>query len=304
MAESSEAPLIPLLVEGSGRDGTTLMMQLLGTAAEIAFDRSYPYEQRYFSYLLAWARLPTLEDWEAEGWDLDSLAHPGDLTRAGSIGPLPWRDRTLIAGTGDREFWRDAFDPAWTAFSTRARAAIRSQLGDPDLELRYYAQKSADSWALPLDRFPDLRLVCLLRDPRDTWISSVAFHRRRASEGDAFLPVEPNGSVEEVLDKFLNDQKHRLRWLQTAAKDLDAPVVRFENLVADLPREAERLGDWLGVRLDAEAVLRRRGEFSGHITAGSAERSAARWKDEMSDELAHRFGEAMGTELSELGYEV
>lgn len=288
MAESSEAPLIPVLVEGSGRDETTLMMQLLGTAAEIAFDRTYPYEQRYFSYLLAWARLPTREDWRAEGWDLDSLAHPGDLEKAGLMGPLPWPDRTLIAGAGDREFWRDAFDPAWAAFSTRARAAVRKQLGDPDLELRYYAQKSADSWALPLDKLPELRLVCLLRDPRDTWISSVAFHQQRA----------------EMLDKFLDGQKHRLRWLQTAEEDLDAPVVRFEDLVADLPTEAERLGDWLGVRLDAEAVLRRRGEFSEDITAGSAERSAARWKDEMPAELIDRFRKAMGPELSQLGYEV
>lgn len=304
MADPSEAPLVPVLVDGSGRDGTTLMMQLLGTAAEIAFDRTYPYEQRYFSYLLAWARLPMREDWEAEGWDLDSLAHPEDLEEAGLVGPLPWPDRTLIAGSGGGEFWQEVFDPAWAAFSTRARAATRRQLGDPSLAIRCYAQKSADSWALPLDRFPDLKLVCLLRDPRDTWISSVAFHERRAAVGDAFLPIGPDGSVEEVLDKFLDDQRQRLRWLHSAEEDLEAPVVRFENLVADLPTEAERLGDWLGLRLDAEAVLRRRGEFSKHITAGSAEQSAARWKDEMSGELADRFRQAMGTELSQLGYEV
>ena len=74
--EEGGAPLVPVLVDGTGRDGTTLAMQLLGTAAEIAFDRTYPYEQRYFSYLLQWSRLPLLEleDWESELWNLDSLA--------------------------------------------------------------------------------------------------------------------------------------------------------------------------------------------------------------------------------------
>jgi hypothetical protein len=300
--EQPEAPLVPILVDGSGRDGTTLLMQLLGTSAEIAFDRTYPYEQRYFSYLLHWSQLPTLPSWDEERWNLDSLAHSDILAEAGVVGPIPWGEHSLIAGDSEPDVWREIFDSVWSTFSRRARQALRSRLGDEELAIRFYAQKNASSWALPLDRLPDLRLVCLLRDPRDVWLSSVAFHERRAEQGDAFLPVGPGGSVEDVLEEFLDDQKERLRWLAKAESERGIPIVRYESLVADLPGEAKRLGEWLGIHLDAEAVLRRRGQYSEHITSASTDQSVARWRREMPEELVARFGQEMGDDLAELGY--
>lgn len=297
----SDGPLAPLLVDGSGRDGTTLMMQLLGTSAEIAFDRIYPFEQRYFTYLLHWARLPLRESWDEASWNLDNLAHVETLEEAAFAGPVPWPERSLIGG-GEGAFWREAFDAGWTAFSKRARQAVRSRLGDGALPVRFYAQKSADTWALPFAQLPGLRLICLLRDPRDTWISSIAFHRRRLAEGDVFLPVDPDASEEQILTKFIDDQRERLRWLLTVEEELGAPVIRYESLVTDLPGEAGRIGAWLGVRLDAEAVLRRQGEFAGHMTSGSPEESVGRWRGEMDGDLAARFWQSMGDELMQLGY--
>lgn len=304
MADSpSDTPLTPLLVDGSGRDGTTLVMQLLGTAAEIAFDRIYPYEQRYFSYLLYWAQLPTREGWDEASWNLDNLAHVELLQETPVVGPLPWGERSLISGNGGNEFWQEAFVAAWAAFSDRAREAVQMRLGDESLEVRYYAQKSADSWALPFGSLPDYRLLCLLRDPRDTWISSVAFHQRRAAEGDSFLPIGPDEAEGEYLKKFIEDQRQRLRWLATVEAELGAPVIRYESLIRDLPGEAERIGAWLGAHLDAEAVARRRGEYAGHITSGSVEGSVARWRGEMEPEVAELFWAAMGDELEQFGYE-
>ncbi len=299
----AEAPLTAVLVDGSGRDGTTLLMQLLGTSAEIAFDRTYPYEQRYFSYLLHWSRLPTEEAWDKDRWNLDSLAHSRILEKTSVVGPIPWPERSLISGSGERKFWQDALDAAWAAFSERAREAMRSRLGDETLPVRYYAQKNADSWAMPLEQLPELRLACILRDPRDTWLSSVAFHQRRVASGDAFLPLGPEEPVEAALGQFIEDQRTRLRWLRTVESELDAPLVRYESLVTDLAGEAKRLGEWLGVWLDAEAVLRRRGDFAKHITAGKVEQSVGRWRREMATDIAARFWAAMGEELAEFGYE-
>jgi hypothetical protein len=298
----SDSPLTPLLVDGSGRDGTTLLMQLLGTSPEVAFDRIYPFEQRYYTYLLHWSRLPTREDWDEERWSLDSLAHVETLEGDDSIGPLPWPERSLIGGS-EGTFWREAFDAAWAAFSKRAREAVRSRLGDGGLEVRYYAQKSADTWALPFEQLPGLRMICLLRDPRDTWLSSVAFHRRRLEQGDTFLPIDPGASEEEMLTVFLDHQQQRLGWLLTVEEERGAPLIRYESLVTDLVGEAGRIGAWLGVELDGEAVLRRRGEFSDHMTSGSPESSIGRWRSEMPPDLAARFWQAMGDELARLGYE-
>ena len=296
------APLVPILVDGSGRDGTTLAMQLLGTAAEIAFDRTYPYEQRYFSYLLQWARVPLLEDWDNELWNLDSLAHTEYLEEATVVGPVPWPERSLLAGGGERELWEEAFESVWATFSRRAREAMRSRLGDQGLEVRYYAQKIAESWALPPSLLADARLLCILRDPRDTWMSSLAFHRRRAAVGDSFLPLGPDDSEDDFMRKFIEDQRTRMQWLRGVESD-DVPVIRYEALVGDLAAEAERLGEWLGVRLDAEAVLRRRGDYAKHMTAGGPEQSVGRWRQEMGADVAALFWQAMGEELAAFGYE-
>lgn len=305
MAEStSDAALTPLLVDGSGRDGTTLVMQLLGTAAEVAFDRTYPYEQRYFSYLLYWSRLPLREEWDRAKWSLDSLAHAAILQEAPVVGPLPWRERSLITGNGGgKEFWQEAFDGAWEAFSNRARNAVRTRLGDESLEIRYYAQKSAESWAIPFEDLGDIRLLCLLRDPRDTWISSLAFHRRRLEKGDSFLPLAGDSSEDELVRRFIEAQRHRLRWLVDVEEKLGAPLIRYEDLIRDLPGQAQVIGEWLDLRLDAEAVARRRGEYSGHVTAGSVEESVGRWRREMSTDVASLFWAAMGTELEQFGFE-
>src|SRR5690242_2164504 len=37
----------------SGRVGSTLLMQLLGTSPQIAFDRFYPFENRYAAHAVA-----------------------------------------------------------------------------------------------------------------------------------------------------------------------------------------------------------------------------------------------------------
>jgi hypothetical protein len=299
-----DADLVPVLVDGSGRDGTTLAMQLLATSPQIAFDRVYPYEQRYFNYLLQWSRVAQRESWDGERWNLDNLAHADALRDTDVVGPIPWMERSLIGDPGSGDFWKAAFKAVWGEFSARAREAMRSQLGDPSLAIRYYAQKNAESWDMPASEIPlpEVKIVALLRDPRDVWQSSVAFHNRRKGEGGTFLPIAEGESEDAYLAEFIEQQKKRLGWLQTL-QDGEVPVVRYESLIGDLPAEAERLGGWLGLHLDAGAVFLRREVFGEHITAKTPEASVGRWKSEMSDQLAGRFSAAMGAELAEFGYE-
>lgn len=306
MADRSLEPdLVPILVDGSGRDGTTLAMQLLATSPEIAFDRVYPYEQRYFNYLLQWSRLPERDSWDTSEWNLDNLAHTKSLRQTPLVGPIPWMERSLIA-SASQDFWKAVFGAAWTEFSIRARNAMRSQLGDKSLRVRYYAQKNAETWNIGAEEvpLPEVKVIALVRDPRDIWQSSVAFHRRRQGAGDSFLPIAEGESPDSYLADFIEQQKARLSWLHTLSVEDEVPIVRYENLISDLPAEAARLSDWLGLHLDAEAVARRREGFGEHITAKSPEASVGRWKNEMPEDLAARFSQAMGTELEQLDFEV
>jgi hypothetical protein len=299
-----ETNLVPILVDGSGRDGTTLAMQLLGTSPEIAFDRVYPYEQRYFNYLLQWSRLPERDSWDDGKWNLDNLSHANFLRDTDVVGPIPWVERSLLVGSGSQPFSATIFEDVWGEFSQRAREAMRSQLGDRGLSIRYYAQKNAETWDLPVDEvpLPQLKIVALLRDPRDTWQSSVAFHRRRQEAGAGFLPIAKGESEDSYLADFIAQQKTRFGWLRTCAEN-QVPIVKYESLITDLPAEAARLGEWLGLHLDAEAVLRRREGLDEHITAKSPEASVGRWKSGMSAELVARFSAEIGAELAEFGYE-
>jgi hypothetical protein len=303
--QRAEAGLTPILVDGSGRDGTTLAMQLLATAPEIAFDRVYPYEQRYFNYLLQWARLPEQGKWDEGKWSLDNLAHTDSLKNSHLLGPVPWLQRTLIAGDGSEGFAEAIFEAVWAEFSKRAREAMQAEFGDPGLAVRYYAQKNAETWEIRPEEvpLPELKLIALLRDPRDIWQSSVAFHRRRQEEGGVFLPIAAGETEDSYLGEFIEQQRTRLEWLRARSAESEMQILRYESLIADLPAEAERLGEWLGVRLDAGAVLQRREGFGKHITASNPEASVGRWRGEMSDEAAAHFAAAMGAELAELGYE-
>jgi hypothetical protein len=285
--------LLPILVDSVGRGGTTLMMQLLGTSSEIAFDRTYPFEHRYFSYLLELSDVLTRSDWDHDLW-------PGNPTAAlprdhQLVGPVPWKDRRMIAPDDLPPIAERAFALLWREFSERARVRMR-QLGFEG-SARYYAEKYNGARRLLLRKdLPNLLVLPLLRDPRDTLVSAMAFDAKRA---EGFLRFPPGEGVDQHLDRFFKVHRARLRWLAS----FDGPWFSYERLATDLPSEAARLEELLGVRLDPEEVERRRGEYKHHMTAATAAESVGRWKRELSPELIERFQAELGDELRALGYE-
>src|SRR5262245_6681528 len=77
--------LTPILVAGSGRSGTTMLMELLGTDPRVAFDRVYPFENRYLSYFAKFALLSGRLGKGEEPEGTRSSAFDTDV-----IGPPPW----------------------------------------------------------------------------------------------------------------------------------------------------------------------------------------------------------------------
>jgi hypothetical protein len=81
------------------------------------------------------------------------------------------------------------------------------------------------------------------------------------------------------------------------------PVVRYENLVMNLEREARRLEDLLGVELDPATVVADENMRAKHVSAGTPEASVGRWRREMDAELVKRFNDELGDELDALGFD-
>lgn len=179
-----------------------------------------------------------------------------------------------------------AADPAaaWASLAAEAESA----------GVAYYAEKAIDSRGLAIERLP-LRIVAMLRDPRDTYVSIEAFSRA--------VGEEIGGDRETRLEGFLERQRERLEWIAGLAGDERARVVRYEDLATDLPTVARDLGAWLGVELDPEAVGSDFRLRWIHGTSANPARSVGRWRHELGEADRERIEAELGAAMAELGFE-
>jgi hypothetical protein len=108
------------------------------------------------------------------------------------------------------------------------------------------------------------------------------------------------------LARFLERWRDGLGELAELARRADPAhlIVRYEQLVTDPAAEARRLGDWLGVTLDADAADRATRAFRpSHSTTASPGASVGRWRTQMDAGLRRHFRGALGPQLEAHGYE-
>jgi hypothetical protein len=238
-------------------------------------------------------------DWPEEAWGPSALGSLTQERKSALIGPPPWRPRDLIEpGPDDGGVADRFFQLGWSEFSRRAARWTRSQHGDADADVRYYAEKHLNTWRLDLRELPPVRLLALLRDPRDTFVSINAFDRLRGGTGFGRDRV---GADPEHVDRMIGRQRQRLRWIAQLLEDGDVPVIRYDELVVDLPAVARRLEGWLGVQLNPEAVLADKQVRKVHVSAGSPEKSVGRWRTELDPAVADVFSRELGPELRAVG---
>jgi hypothetical protein len=291
--------LTPILVDYYSRDGSTLMMRLLASSPQIAVSGSYPFEQKLFAYLWRWSRLLTRTDWDADEWappNLGSILQEHDTS---VLGPPPWRRHELLDGANPDlpSISRQCFDFAWREFSLRATSETRVAHRDPEADVRYYAEKHMNSWLLDRRELPPLRMVVLLREPRDTYASLLAFRATPWAEfGEGRAADEA-----DYLSQFIDRQRDRLRWIAGLQEGGDTAIVRYEDLVRDLPAVARRLEAWLELTLDDEAVAKDRRLGFIHRTAPSGEESIERWRTDLAPEIAERIQRDLRPEMEALG---
>lgn len=290
------AALTPVLVDYYARDGSTALMRLLATSPQVAVEPAYPYETKYLSYLWSWSRLIDREDWPEEAWGTEafgSIALDNPL-----VGAPPWRQRALLAGgPGEPSMGERCFELAWREFSRRAAVVTRIEHGAPDADVRYYAEKHLNSWELASAELPEHRLLVTLRDPRDVFVSILAFtdHREVEMGRGAGKPDR------QYLDEFIHRQGLRLRWIAKLLEQDRVPVVRYAELVHDLPGVARRVGEWLGVSLQPEPVAKDRRLRRIHATAADPAASLGRWRQELAPDIAERITTELAPELAATG---
>ncbi len=282
MADQPE--LIPVIGVrlGEGRSGSTLLMQLLATSNQITFDDRYPAEYRFLSYF---ARLSAM------------ITEPFDHTRHPGVtpfffdptprwGPIPFHsDVTDIAALADPSL--TGLWAAWTS-TTRTRHP----------HARFYAEKLAvDIDQIHRAHIP-IRVIDLVRDPRDVLASIRAF---TATGTDGFGRT-PDMTDADHLEHFLATYSHGLRQMLTSPTGLDRIIVRYEDLATHLAVQAKRIGDWLGVELDAAQVETNRDDYRHHMTTNTVTESVGRWRHDLTPNEAQLISDTLRDLAKPFGY--
>jgi SAM-dependent methyltransferase len=295
--------LEPILVDYAGRDGSTLVMRLLSTSPEIAVEPPYPYEKKYFAYLLRWARLLDRPDWPSDLWSAGDLGSLAQADRGAMLGPPPWSQRlSFEPEDGERSMADACFEHAWREFSRRAVATTRALHPQARSDARYYAEKHLQTWKLDPATMPPFRKLILLRDPRDVYLSVLAFNEKRVDSPP--IGQRADEPRQAWRRRFMRTQRQRLRWVARCLSEDDGTVVRYEDLIADLAAEARRLEQALGVSLDPAVAAGDAQLWDVHSTSESPEASIGRWRSEMSPREIQVFERQLGDELRAVGLEV
>lgn len=291
-ADSSPPVLTAILARlSSGRTGSTLLMQLLATSRDVVIDRVYPFENAYVPCFLDMAaRVGAAYQLDRDGTvhSLVAQLSSGMVARSGAI---PFE--THVIDRADLE--RRTLYKLWEAFSESARCKLGS------MAARYYAEKlqpGVDAGAA-VDAGIPVRVIDVVRDPRDVLASIRAFNKQRGfpSFGRHADQTEP-----EYVEYFLEYQRRMLGDIDTPLRGVQPILVRYEDMIADLGGVATRIGAALGISLDYRAVEAGRDDYRAHMTSDGAAGSMGRWLRDLDRAEVALIEQRLGTEMVRLGY--
>lgn len=279
------------MIRTFGRTGSTLLMQILGTDKRVCFERLYPFEQRYLTYVYNMARMiGETPKANSTTWNNDVLFQ----SRTVSIGSLPYG---RIKAFDREELSRRCFVSLWEQFSQ----AMREHQQLTHDQLAYYAEKVPNQVADHANRYLNARNIFLLRDPRDEMVSIRSFNQKRGFHSFGWLDSDSDISYAR---KICRNRKQFLQNLLSFDTSHRRIFVRYEDLIKNGEVEVARLSKWLGVPLSMKKATRDKCIQKKHMTSENPGLSVERWKSELSEEVLDIFRTEIGNELRELGYTV
>ena len=281
--------LVPVMIRTFGRTGSTLLMQILGTDRRICFERLYPFEQRYLTYVYNMARMvgstPKAGDTE---WNNDVLFQ----SRHRAVGCLPYG---RIAAFDRQQLAKQCFVSLWEQFSIAMREAQELSTDQP----AYYAEKVPNQVAEFANEHLRARNIFLLRDPRDEMVSIKCFNEKRGFHSFGW---QENDSDISYARKICQIRRPFLQNLVSFEANHRRIYIRYEDLIQDGKPEVARLSEWLGVNLSMRKATRDKTIQKRHMTSANLVSSVERWRSELSDDVLEIFSREIGTELQDLGY--
>lgn len=269
----------------NARVGSTLLMQLLGTADGVVFDTVYPYEHSYLTYFV---RLSG----QLEQTDLRALTFNGfvmeDLIYGTSshLHPLPF-EAELISQSQLR---RGALNGLWRTFSELARSRC------PDAS--HYAEKYWGELQPVVDAGIQPVVIDLVRDPRDVVASQRAFNKRHDGKLFGRPQAESDEQQERVLLGAIAMRLEEMRAPTSASRIM----VRYEDLLTDTEGTCATISEVTGLSVDAKTVNLQSPLTEAHMTSSSARDSIGRWRRDLDEVTLERIERRLGPSMAAIGY--
>lgn len=282
--------LKPILLVGAGRNGSTALMSLLGSAPEIEFDRTYPYERNFLTYFIKMASVigESPQKGRDAGWNRQSMRSHQLL-----VGPIPFNTQQYLGPN----FGHDLLKSLWVGFSEHLVAQRRAEGAAEPI---FYAEKAMKmATEAQMDGIPEPLRIHLLRDPRDTLLSTRRFNEKRGTYHFGWTNSDTDLSYAKRKMPKLRMRLNELIEITSGASNRDM-LLRYEDFVTQPDAAAVRLSKFLGVQLNCAKQLPL---VAKHVTSSSAIASVDRWKEELEPEVSQLFASELGHELSSLGYE-
>lgn len=270
----------------TGRSGSTWMMELLGTSDVVVMEADYPHESLYLAYLLHLSR--HVDQPASPAFSVEDMVR-GDPYR---FGPPPFGGSAVDrADLGPRVTCH-----LWMAFAESLEASA-ARRGSP--RPRYWAEKFVVGAQRLATAGVAVRMIRLLRDPRDVVTSVLAFDAKRGFYG---FGRKPGQSEEEYVRWLVGRMAARLDEMSAAVPGIEAVTVRYEDMVSNIDSVAALLGEWLGITLDPASLLP--DAPPDHATSPSAKESVGRWLGSLEPRYVSIVNRALAPMLARYGYEL
>lgn len=307
--ESVSRELNPIFVTANGRSGSTYVMRILADHPEIVAPKVYPLEIRHASYCLKVAKVTSeqiINDSSAgDSSNIDRLTPV--------IGPNPFNQQNLDSEFNPEEY--NVFVDAIPLINRKcAIGAIDVFYRDVAVKqgkvgARYFCEKSRPSFV------PDLmheiyqcgaKEIILIRDPRDTHASAIAFNRRRGIAGFGSVNAQDPYDWLEIRGVLFSNVMNSWR-----RRKASAYLLKYEDIIIDPRSTLQKMFSYL--EIDAsEDILDRilnigesdSGEFERHRTSQSSLDSIGRWRRDLPPEDAKIATTLMYDDLIEAGYSI
>ena len=298
----------PIMVNSLGRSGSTLLMRMLAEHPDAIVYERFPYETRVFSY---WMHFMHVLAAPADTSQVESLQFWSDPKR---LPPFPYFLKDPAIGlvpreqvTLDRWYATDQVEE----FARVAQAAVESFYREyastgKRTTPAFFAEKIVPAGHIrPIMRllYPRAREIFLVRDPRDTLVSVLAFNARRGFDSFGRERVETDEQYVGLI------RTHMLSLVETwKGKSQYGALVRYEDLICSPTEQIRAMLDALELDSSANIVdamvkagKETTADVNSHRTSPDVASSIGRWKRDLEPRLQKICDEAFDGLLDELG---